>query len=113
MSDRIERFSRIADATGRDIIESLGGLLNQQQVNAFALEAVIVVESLGVNQRDVVSPFFVMIFSAPPLTASANSESLARACESGTISLAEKLMGILQAQEVQNFVHYSALVPHK
>ena len=58
--------ARELKAAGRDIVQPLDGLINQQQVNAFAFETVVVVEPVGVNQRNVTFTVLRNDFLRPP-----------------------------------------------
>src|SRR3990167_2420370 len=51
--DRLDRAAGILHAAGGDIVESLARLIDQQQVNAFALQTVVMVQPLRIDQRHV------------------------------------------------------------
>ncbi|MBL0222214.1 MAG: hypothetical protein IPQ17_05605 [Xanthomonadales bacterium] len=75
-----------------DVSQAIAGILHQQQVNAFTLQLVVIVQSLRVDDGNVALAIFVTIFSTPSFTWSASSERLALAWESEITSRAE--MGI-------------------
>lgn len=74
------------------ISEATPGVIDEQQVDVLALQAVVIVQAFGVDEGYVALAVLVMIFSAPALTCSARSDSVARAWVNGTTSLAEMPM---------------------
>jgi len=81
-----------AGAAGLDVGQAALGIVDQQQVDALTLQAVVAVQPVVVDQRDVALTVLVMFFSAPALAWSAGSDRWARAWVKGTTSLAEKPM---------------------
>lgn len=49
--DRLDRSAGILHAAGGNIVQPLARLVDQQQVNAFALQSVVMVQPLRVDQR--------------------------------------------------------------
>lgn len=106
--ERGQAAARILDPAGGDVIQTLVGIVNQQQMNPLALQPVVVVQPPRVDQGGVALAVLGDDFLAPVLTCSSNSDKVARAYVKGNTSLSENAITTSVCLEgVRNTVHHT------
>jgi len=75
--DGLQGASSVLNTPASHIIQTFGGLVDQQQVNVFTLQLVVVVQALGVDDGDEgLTGFGDDFFSTARSTATAGSKGL-------------------------------------